>query len=61
MEGPQVGDEITGEMIKVEVIEWWIGYGGCVMWLLRMVFYLKTGDLLGLFHCKRVKERGTGV
>ena len=27
-------DEVTGE---VEVTGWWTGFGGCVIWLLRVV------------------------
>ena len=40
-------DEITGEMIKGgsdRVVDWI--YEGCVIWPLRVVLYLKTGDLL---------------
>ena len=47
-------DEATGEMTKVGgdiVVDW-------VRRLLRVVLCLKTGDLMGLFHCTRVKERG---
>ena len=39
-------DEVTGEMIKGGVIRWWTGFGGCVIWLLRVVLCLMTGDLL---------------
>ena len=44
-------DEITEEMIK--------GGGDRVVdWTLRVVVCLNTGDLLRLFHCTRIKERG---
>ena len=47
MERPQVRmNEITGEIVKVEVTGWWTGSGGCVLWPLRVVVCLKTGDLL---------------
>ena len=39
-------DEVTGEMKKVEVTGWWTGFGGCVIWLLRVVMSRRTGDLL---------------
>ena len=35
--------------------------GGCVIWLLRVVLCRKIGDLLGSFHCTRVKEKGLTV
>ena len=31
---------------KVEVTGWWIGSGGYVIWTLRVLLCLKTGDLL---------------
>ena len=37
-----------------------IGYGDCVLWLLRVVLCRKIGDL-GFFHCIWVKERGLNV
>ena len=43
-DGIQKGNYTRGEPIgrfEVEVIEWWIGYGGCVIWPLRMVLCLK--------------------
>ena len=39
-------DEITGEIIKVEVIGWWIGSGGYVIYPLRVVLCLKIEDRL---------------
>ena len=39
-------DEIAGEMIKGEGIGWWIGSGDYVVWPLRVVLWLKIGDLL---------------
>ena len=39
-------NEVTGEMIKSEVVGWWTGFGGCVIGPLRVVLYRKTGDLL---------------
>ena len=32
-----------------------------MLWPLRVMFCLKTGDLMLLFHCKRVKERGINL
>ena len=28
-------DEVIGEIKKVEVVEWWTGFGGCIIWHLR--------------------------
>ena len=39
-------NKITGKMIKGEVTGWWIGSGGYVIWPLRVVLCLKTGDLI---------------
>ena len=39
-------DEVTGEMIKGGGIGWWTGFGGCLIWHLRVVLCLKFGDLL---------------
>ena len=35
--------------------------GNYVIWPLRVVVCLKTGGLLLLFHCKKVKEGGLNV
>ena len=46
-----VKDEITGEMIN--------GRGGSrdyIIFPLRVMLCLETGDLLSLFHCTRVKR-----
>ena len=51
-------DEITGEMIKGGGDRVVAGFGGCVIWLLRVLLCRKTGDLLRSFPCTRVKERG---
>ena len=40
-------NEITGEMIKGGGDRgWWIGYGDCVLWPLRVMLFLKIGVLL---------------
>ena len=41
----------------MEVTRWWTGFGCRIIWLLRVVFCREIGDLLGSFHCTRVKER----
>ena len=53
-------DEITGEMIRGEG-DRVVDFEGCVVWYFRMVLCRKTGDLLWLFHCTRVKEKGWNV
>ena len=39
-------NEITGEMIKLEVTGWLTGFEGCVIYPLRVVLCWKTRDLL---------------
>ena len=39
-------DEITGEMIKSGDDGWLIGFGGYLIWPLRVMLCLETGDLL---------------
>ena len=39
-------DEVTGEMIKGGGNRMGTGFGGCVIWLLRVVLCRKTADLL---------------
>ena len=39
-------DEVQGKMIKMEVAGQWNGFGGCVIWILRVVLCRKTGNLL---------------
>ena len=39
-------DEVIGEMIKVGGNRVMDCFGGCVIWLLRVVLSLNTGDLL---------------
>ena len=39
-------DEVKGNKIKGGGERVWTGFGGCVIWLLRIVLYRKTGDLL---------------
>ena len=50
-------DKITGD----RVTGWWILSGGYVIWLLKVELRLKIGDLLGLFYCTRLNERGLNV
>ena len=40
---------------------WWTRFGSYVIWPLRVVLCMKTGGLLGLFHCTRLKEREVTV
>ena len=49
------------KLYKVEVIVRWTGFGGYVIWTLRVMLFLKTGCLLLLFYHTRVKEREINV
>ena len=43
----RVGNLKNGKSaVKDEVTGWWTGFGGCVMWFLRVVLCQKTGNLI---------------